>query len=385
MVRGSMRLIAGLAWLACASVSAIAAEESPLRVYIGTSTSGKNEGIFVAELDPKTGALTEPRLSAETANPSFLAVHPTRKFVYAVGVSTSPEGVRSGVVVAFSVDPKTGGLTKLNEQSSGGAGPCHVVVDKAGRNVLVANYGGGSVASLPIDDDGKLKPAASVIQHEGKSVNPQRQSAPHAHSINLDAANGFAFAADLGLDQVLVYRFQPKEGTLTAHGTAKVAPGAGPRHFAFHPNGKLAYVINEIGNTITGFRYAAEKGELTEIQTISTLPGDFSKTSYTAEVVVHPSGKFVYGSNRGHDSIAIFSVEPETGRLTAVGHEPTQGKTPRNFNIDPSGRWLLAENQDSDSIFVFEIDPRTGRLKATGHKVSVKKPVCVKFVPIEGR
>jgi 6-phosphogluconolactonase len=291
-------------------------------------------------------------------------------------------GKKTGGVIAFAVNPRTGGLKRLNEQPSHGAGPCHLVVDKTGKNVLVANYDGGTVAVLPIDEQGRLKPASSAIAHHGKSVNPERQQEPHAHSINLDAGNQFAFAADLGLDKILVYRFDPAAGTLTPNAppAATVAPGSGPRHFAFHPSGRFAYVINELGSTITVFWYDAETGVLSTIQTISTVPRDFKGTNYPAEVVVHPSGKFVYGSNRGHDSIAIFSVDAATGRLTPQGHEPTQGKNPRNFAVDPTGNFLLAANQDSDTVVVFRLDPATGRLKPTGQTLKIHKPVCIKYV-----
>jgi 6-phosphogluconolactonase len=259
-----------------------------------------------------------------------------------------------------------------------------VVVDRDGKNVLVANYGGGSVASLPIGADGKLAEAASVIQHKGKSVNPGRQEAPHAHSINLDAANRFAVAADLGLDKVLVYRFDPKSGKLTANSppAATLQPGAGPRHFAFHPNGRYAYVINEILCTVTAFSYDADKGVLTEQQTISTLPHEVREGYSTAEVQVHPSGKFLYGSNRGHDSIAVFQIVDANGTLTRIENEPTQGKTPRNFGIDPTGTFLLACNQASDTIVVFRINPKTGELDPTGHSVEAPAPVCVKMIAI---
>jgi 6-phosphogluconolactonase len=303
-----------------------------------------------------------------------------------VGEVSDFAGKKSGGVSAFAIDASTGNLTLLNQQSSGGTGPCHLVVDKAGKNVLVANYGGGSVAVLPIQADGRLSEATCFIQHTGKSVNPRRQEAPHAHSINLDAANNFAFVADLGLDKVLVYRFDAAKGTLTPNDppAASVAPGAGPRHFAFHPGGRYAYVINEMGNTVTAFNYDAQKGVLTEIQTLSTLPQGYTEVSHTAEVQVHPSGKFLYGSNRGHDSIAVYSIDQNTGRLTLVGISSTQGKTPRNFGIDPTGTFLLAANQDSDNIVVFRIDPQTGELKPTGQVVEVPRPVCVKFVAVAG-
>lgn len=268
---------------------------------------------------------------------------------------------------------------------SRGAGPCHLTVDSRGRNVLVANYGSGSIAVLPIGYDGRLSEASEFIQHSGSSVNPKRQQGPHAHSINLSPDNRFAIVADLGLDQVLVYRFNPAYSTLAVNDPpfTKMNPGAGPRHFAFHPSGKFAYVISELQSTVTAFAWAAGPGTLSEIQTISALPKDFSGESYCAEVQVHPSGKFLYGSNRGHDSIAVFTVDENKGTLTPVEYASTQGKWPRNFGIDPSGAFLLAANQNSDNITVFRIDAKTGQLKPTGQTLEVGAPVCVKFVPLD--
>jgi 6-phosphogluconolactonase len=255
-------------------------------------------------------------------------------------------------------------------------------VDKTGRNVLVANYGSGSVACLPVKEDGRLAEASAFIQHTGSSVNPQRQQGPHAHSVNMSPDNRFAMVADLGLDEVLVYRFDPVKGSLAANDPpfAKVKPGSGPRHFAFHPGGKFAYVINELASTVTALAYDARRGILSEVQTVSTLPPGFTGTSTTAEVQVHPSGKFLYGSNRGHDSIAVFGIDARKGTLTPIEHVPTQGKTPRNFGIDPTGSYLLAANQSSDNVVVFRIDPQTGRLTPTGQVLEVGIPVCVKFV-----
>jgi 6-phosphogluconolactonase len=249
----------------------------------------------------------------------------------------------------------------------------------------VANYGGGSVACLPVDAAGRLEPASSFLQHEGSGADPKRQAGPHAHSINLDAANRFAIAADLGLDKLFIDRFDAAKGTLTPNDPpfARVAPGSGPRHFAFHPDGRHGYVINEMACTVTAFDYDPERGALSEIQTISTLPeGTRGSNLSTAEVQVHPSGRFLYGSNRGHNTIAIFAIDAATGRLRPVGHQPTQGKTPRNFGIDPTGRYLLAANQDSGTVVVFRINPQTGQLEPTGQVAEVPKPVCVKFVPI---
>jgi 6-phosphogluconolactonase len=360
-------------------------QSGALWVYIGSYTGAKSKGIYVSRLDLATGALVAPMLAVETASPSFLAIHPNQRFIYAANEVSDFAGKKSGAVGAFALDPQTGKLTLMNQQSSVGDGPCHLVVDKTGKNVLVANYGGGSVAVLAVREDGKLGEAAAAIQHHGSSVNPQRQKEPHAHSINLDAANRFAFAADLGLDRILIYKFDAAKGTLTANNpsSAPVKPGAGPRHFVFHPTGRFAYVINEIHCTVTAFRYDAQRGELTELQTVSTLPErEAVKSAYsTAEVQAHPNGKFLYGSNRGHDSIVVFAIDENSGKLTYVENEPTQGKTPRNFGIDPTGAYLLAANQNSDSIVGFRIDPKTGALTPTGQSVEVPSPVCVKFVP----
>ena len=239
----------------------------------------------------------------------------------------------------------------------------------------------GSIASLPIAPDGKLRPPASVIQHTGSSVNKRRQTGPHAHSINIDPTNRFAIAADLGIDKLLIYKFDPAKGTLKPNDppAVKLAPGAGPRHFAFAPKGKFAYVINELDSTVTTLAFDAAKGTLTKLQTISTLPPGCKTPNTTAEVQVHPSGKFLYGSNRGHDSLAIFAIDSESGELTPVGHQSTGGKTPRNFGIDPTGRFILAANQSSNNIVVFRFDQATGKLKPTGSEITVSSPVCVKF------
>jgi 6-phosphogluconolactonase len=352
-----------------------------LWIYVGTYTGGGSKGIYRFELDPGTGKLSGKALAAETVNPSFLALHPSRRFLYAVSEVATAAG-KTGGISAFALDPKTGDLTLLNQQASGGGGPCHVVVDKQGKAVLAANYGGGSACALSIQADGKLG-QANVVQHKGSSVNKQRQEAPHAHSVNLDPANHYAFVADLGLDKVMVYKFDPDKATLTPNDppAAEVAPGAGPRHFAFHPSGRFAYVINEMQSTVTAFTYDAEKGVLKSIQTISTLPADFKGNNSTAEVQVHPSGKFLYGSNRGHNSIAVFAIDDQTGQLKAVGHQGEQIKTPRNFGMDPTGTFMLVANQDGDSIVVFRIDPKSGQLTPTGNVAAVPKPVCVKIIP----
>jgi 6-phosphogluconolactonase len=387
----STLLVAGVAVLSVTAFGQAGRSSSSsgdLLVYFGTYTGEKSKGVYVSRLDLAFGALTRPELAAETASPSFLAIHPSQNFLYAINEIGNFQGKESGSVSAFAIDRNTGRLTALNQQPSVGRGPAHLVVDKAGRNVLVANYGGGSVAVVPIGPDGALKPPSAFIQHTGSSVNPQRQKEPHAHSINLDPANRFAYAADLGLDKVLVYRFDAEKGSLVANDPpfAQVAAGAGPRHFAIHPNG-FAYVINEMSVTVTAFRRDIARGSLTELQTISTLPPGQSVESgfSTADVQVHPSGRFLYGSNRGHDSIVVFAIDQKSGRLTYVENRPTQGSTPRGFGIDPSGSYLLAANQRSDSVVVFRIDKQTGRLTPTGHTIEVGAPVCVKFVERRNR
>ncbi|MCU0877565.1 MAG: lactonase family protein [Pirellulaceae bacterium] len=364
-----------------------AAEPQELLVYFGTYTNGgKSQGIYRYRLDLATGKLSPIGVTSGIKNPSFLAIHPGGQHLYAVS-EVAEGGKPTGAVTAFSLNAKTGELTALNHQSSEGGGPCHVAVDKSGKCVLVANYGGGSIASLPLASDGSLQSAGSAIQHEGSSIDPARQKEPHAHSINVSPDNRFAFAADLGLDKILVYKLDPAAGKLVPHDPpfAKTPAGGGPRHFAFHPDGRYAYVCNEMKSSVTAFAYDAEKGTLTEIQTITTLPADKQGLAgnSTAEIQVHPSGKFLYCSNRGHDSLAIFKIDPATGKLTAAGHQSTLGRTPRNFGIDPTGKYILACNQGSDTVAVFQVDQATGALAQVGEPITVPVPVCVKFLAVE--
>jgi 6-phosphogluconolactonase len=360
----------------------IAGADPQTLLYIGTYTGAKSKGIYYSRFDSATGKLTAPELAAQTANPSFLAVHPNHQFLYAVGELNGSNSKKTGAVSAFRIDHQTGKLTLLNQQPSRGAGPCHLAVDKTGKCLLVANYGSGTIAALPIQPDGQLSAPSSSIQHQGSSINPQRQAGPHAHFITTDPANRFALVCDLGLDKVLVYQLDPAKCSLSPNEppAAAVNPGSGPRHLAFLPNGRFVYLINEIGSTLVAFSYDQKRGALKELQTLSTLPEDFKLSNGCAEIAVHPSGCFVYGSNRGHDSLAIYSIEPTSGRLTLVEHQLTQGKTPRHFAIDPSGNWMLVENQDSGNIVVFRIDLQTGKLIATGEVVEVGQPVCAVFV-----
>lgn len=356
------------------------------RVYIGTYTGPASRGIYQSMFDLATGQLHPPQLAAEIVSPSFVAIHPSQKYLFAVSEIAEFDGKKTGAVTAFSIDEATGALRVLNQQASEGMHPCHLIVDAAGKNVLVANYTSGSVAVLPIDPgSGRISKASSVIQHMGSSVNKQRQEGPHAHSINLDAANRFAFAADLGLDKVLIYKFDAAAGSLQPNDPAAgtVAPGSGPRHFAFHPTGKYAYVNNELTSGLTAFAYDAATGALKELQTLSTLPAGFTGDNSTAETVVHPSGETVYVSNRGHDSIAVFQIDPATGKLTGKGHTPTGGKTPRNFAVEPTGQFLLAANQSTNDVIVFKIDPKTGDLTPTGLRIEVGSPVCLRFLPLK--
>ncbi len=353
-----------------------------MTVFLGTYTRGSSQGIYKCRLDMSSGNLSDLELAAETVNPSFLALHPNGQYLYAVGEIDDFGGQKAGAVSAYRIDRETHRLKLLNQKPSGGRGPCHLVVDHEGGHLLVANYGGGNCAVIAISADGKLGEQTSFHQHVGSSVNPNRQQGPHAHSINVAADNKFAFVADLGLDKVIVYRFATNTGTLTPHDrpAVSVPPGGGPRHFAFHPSGKFAFANNEILSSVNVFRYDANKGVLTLLQTISTLPAEHKGNS-TAETQVHPSGKFVYVSNRGHDSIAVFRFDAEAGKLSKIENESTQGKTPRNFGIDPTGTFLLAANQSTNDVFVFRIDKATGALEPTGHKLDVPTPVCVKFLP----
>ena len=346
-------------------------------VYFGTYTSTNTKGIYVSRFDSGTGKLSAPELVAETKNPTFLAVHPNGRFLYAAN-----EVSDASAVSAFAIDTKSGKLTPLNQQTFAGSGACHISVDATGKCLLVANYNSGSIAALPIHADGTLGETTGAIQHTGSGANPTRQAGPHAHFILPSPDNRFALNCDLGLDKIFIYRLDATAPELAANDPpfASVAPGAGPRHLIFSPNGKFVYVINELASTVTEFTYDATNAAMTEVQTISTLPKDFSKNNTAAEIAMLPSGKFLYASNRGHNSIAIFAVDQKSGALTPVGHQPTQGRTPRHFAIDPTGRWLLAENQASDSVVVFAIDADTGKLKPTGQTLTIGSPVCVVFV-----
>lgn len=356
-------------------------------MYVGTYTEdgSKSKGIYAFGYDAATAQITPLGLAAETTNPSFVTLHLNGKFLYAVNEVPSYKSPNSGGVSAFAIDHTTGKLTFLNELPSRGADPCYITIDRTGKYVLVANYTGGSVIVYPILKDGRLGEASAFVQHTGHGTDPQRQEGPHAHSIDLSPDNRFAFVDDLGLNELLVYKFDSAKGTLTPNDPpfATLDPGSGPRHFALRPDEKFAYVVSEMKGTVTVFANNAHAGTVHSLQTISTLPKDFSGTIEDAEIQVHPSGKFLYASNRGHDSIAVFAIDKNKGTLTPLEITPTKGSTPRSFEIDPTGTLLFAANQKSDNIVIFKIDQKTGKLTPTGQVLEVGSPVCVKFVAID--
>jgi 6-phosphogluconolactonase len=384
----SRRLCAQWLFLLLSLVTVTAAKNSSKNKYllfVGTYTEKESKGIYAYRFDAASSELTPLGVAAETTNPSFLAIDPSRRFLYAANEVQNYKGANSGAVTAFAIDRQTGKLSLLNEVASRGADPCYIAFDKTGKYALVANYTGGSVAVFPVRADGHIGEPSAFVQHVGSSVNRERQAGPHAHWIETTPDNRFAIAVDLGLDELLVYRFDANTGSLTPNNPpyAKLDPGAGPRHLAFHPNGKFAYIVNELQSTLTALTYDKSRGALQKQQTVSTLPKGFSGSNDTAEIQVHPNGKFLFASNRGHDSIAVFSIDSHTGTLTLVDHFPTQGKTPRNFEIDPTGSLLLVANQDTSNIVVFRINPNSGRLIPTGQTLHVPSPVCLKFMAVE--
>ena len=362
----------GLASLAAVVRSA----DPPLTVFVGTYTEKDSRGIYRFRFDDATGTLTADGLVAETKNPSFLTSDPKGRFLFAVN-ETDP----SGGVSAFAVAPQTGALTLLNQQASGGGSPCHLTLDRTGRFLLIANYG-GSAAVLPVGADGKLSPAVARVAPEGRGPQPN-QDGSHVHGVYLDPANRLLLVPDLGIDKVLLYRFDAKTGSLTPADppSAALKSGAGPRHLALSPDNRFVYVVNEIDSTVTTFAFDAVRGRLEARGSLSTLPAGFQGENTTAEITVHPSGRFVYASNRGHDSIAAFAGDASTGALSRVEVVPVGGREPRHFVIAPSGRWLLAAHQKSDTIGVFRIDSATGRLTVAGTPVKAPRPVDIYFLP----
>jgi 6-phosphogluconolactonase len=351
-------------------------------LYVGTYTeTTRSEGIYLIRMDRGSGQLRPVGSVGAGANPSFLAIHPNGRVLYAVNELEQYNGRATGAVSAFAVERATGVLTRLNEQPSEGGAPCYVSVDRSGRVALVANYAGGSVALLAIRPDGALAPAAHVVQHTGKGPTPERQEAPHAHCILPDPSNRFALAADLGADRVFVYRLNLDDKSL-AHvegGDAVMRPGSGPRHLAFHPTLPLVFVANELDSTVATLRFDAERGALSPLETGSTLPTGWTGTNYPADIHVAANGRTLYVSNRGHNSIAVFSVAELTGALALEQVVSTEGDWPRNFSLSPTGRWLLVANQRSDSVVVFGRDPENGRLTPTRQRIALPSPVCLRF------
>lgn len=352
------------------------------QVFVGTYTGEESRGIYSFSLDASEEKIEAFRLAAEAENPSFLAVHPNRRFLYAVNEVNKFDGKASGAVDAYQIR-RDGSLLFLNQAATGGGAPCHLVVEAAGSFLLVANYSGGSVSVFRLGGDGLIGERTEIVQHLGSSRHPRRQRRPHAHSVNLDVGNRYVAVADLGVDKVFVYPLDAAAGRLrlAKAGAVSLPPGFGPRHFAFHPRGKLAFVNGELSSSLASLQWDSAVGTLEPLDRKPTLPADFAGSNSTAEVQCHPNGRFVYVSNRGHDSIAVFGVDAATGRLTPIEREPTQGQTPRHFGISPCGDYLLAANQRSNSIVVFRIDSESGKLEAAGLKVEAPTPVCVQFLP----
>lgn len=357
----------------------------PYLLYVGTYTGKGSQGIYAWRMDGASGKATPLGLVAATESPSFLALHPNQKVLYAVNETSSFEGQKSGSVSAYAIDRVKGTLKLLNRVSSHGDGPCHVAVDATGKLLAVANYGGGNFATYPLEADGSIGKAFHVISSQGSGPNAARQEGPHGHSVNFAPDNRHMLATDLGTDSVLISTYDAAAGSLDPSVPPRVStrPGSGPRHLVFSRDGKYCYVINELDSTIDAYQYDAETGNLTPLQHVSTLPPGFSGQNTAAEIVLHPSGRFVYGANRGDDSIAVFAIDEYTGQLSPLDITPTGGRTPRNFTIDQKGRYLIAANQDSDNITTFRINAKTGKLRPTRTTLEVKSPVCVLLVPSE--
>ena len=347
--------------------------------YVGTYTGKGSKGIYVSRFDAGTGTLSPLTLAAAAPNPCFLAVRPGNE-----SLITAADVATNGAVLAYGIDRKSGGLQALNEQVCGSKGICHVSFDGTGKYAFAASYGSAQIFAWQVGADGRLGDLTASAQHTGGSVNRARQASAHAHQIITDPGNRFVFVCDLGMDKVMAYRLDAANGSLTAAEPAftAVAPGSGPRHLAFSPGGQFAYVINEMGSTVNAFKYAAETGQLSELGTYPTLPAGFTNANTGAEIVVHPSGKYLYASNRGMDSVAIFGIDPVSGRLTPAGQVSTQGHTPRFMTLDPTGNYLLVGNQDSGSLVEFRVKAEDGGLAPTGQALAVNSPVSVVFVPV---
>ena len=353
-----------------------------LMLYAGTYTGRNDDGIYLLKMSPESGKLTIEKTFGGIISPSFLTINHHKTFLYAVSEVDNYDENKSGAVYSYKVNKQNLSLEFINKQSSGGAHPCHISVDRNDKYVFVANYTGGNLAAFPINKNGGLIKASDVINHEGSGVNKKRQEKPHVHSANVSPSNDYLLVSDLGIDKIMIYKIDYKNGKLLQgkQPWVNLKPGSGPRHMAFGPNGKHMYSINELSSTITVFEYDEQECRLTEIQDISTLPENFNGENTCAEIVISKDGKFVYASNRGHDSIAVFSVNEQTGKLSLIQHQSTLGRTPRNFTIDPTGNFLLAANQNSASIVTFTRNKATGKLESTGNILEVPKPVCLLFI-----
>lgn len=353
-------------------------------VYVGTFKREPSKGIYAFRFDGSTGKIDSLGLVADTMRPLFIAMHPNRKFLYAVSRPTATDRQSIGVALAYSIDPKTAKLTLLNSFPTRGIDPAYTSVDHSGRFLMAANFGSnrgeGCVSIFPIKPDGSLAEASDTVTYTGSSIHPQRQTGPHSHAINVSPDNRFVLVADLGLDKIFVYRFNAEKGKLTPTDPpfTTLRPGSGPRQFVFHPNGRFLYVVNELNSTLTIFKWS--NATLKEVQTVSTLPADFTGTNSAVTLQVHPKGNFLYASNRGADNIVLFSIDAKVGTLTPVEFVSAQGKTPGSFSLDPGGSWLIVANQSSDLLVVFRVDSRTGRLLANGDSCPVSTPSCVRFL-----
>jgi 6-phosphogluconolactonase len=362
------------------TTSACFGDEQSVWIGMSAPTNGQKEGIYRTTLDTKTGALTAPELAAEIGAPEFLAIHPNGKRLYAAcKLADGKPGVAS-----YEISEDKHSLKLINSEPTGDGGACHLAVDHSGRLLFTAQYGTGTVAVFPLASDGKILPRSELVKHEGTGPNKQRQEAPHPHWVGADPSNRFLLVPDLGSDRIVIYEIDFETGKLVPHGFGSCPPGSGPRHLVFHPNGKFAYVVNELQISVTVFEYDKKAGTLKPIQTVESLPEDLRENACSgAEICVHPEGTSLYASTRGHDSVSVFRIDPETGKLTFAEREAIRGSHPRSVNLDPKGNWLLAAGRDSNTISAFQIDPKTGGLVYSGKIVNSPAPICVEFQPVE--
>ncbi len=361
-----------------------AQKSSPREItYVGTFSTRDSKGIYVFEFDRAAGKFQALQTVTEGKSPNFLALHPNGKLLYAIySEGTLADNPAGGSVVSFKIDPKTGFLTKLNEQSSEGRGPAHLSIDPKGKFAFVSNYGGGNIAIYPIQKDGSLGKASDFIQHEGSSTHPSRQKGPHVHSATPSIDGKFVYVSDLGIDKVMIYEVT-KDGKLKSAGSASSTPSSGPRHFAVHPNGKFGFSAEELSSTIASYAINTSTGALSALERVNMLPSDFSETNSAADIHVSPDGKYLYASNRGHESLVIFSIDQNTGKLSFVGHESTKGKHPRNFYVDNKGDFAIVANMNTDNVVFYKRDKLSGKLTPTGEELSIPAPVSIEVLQLK--